>query len=85
MIKRLHRPACRLAQICISYALLLPLLLTASLCAQPAQADANGFVNTLMPLPSTLVSKPGKLNIDPSFSYVLHGNSSDRCSACRAC
>ncbi len=78
MIKRLHRPACRLAQICISYALLLPLLLTASLCAQPAQADANGFVNTLMPLPSTLVSKPGKLNIDPSFSYVLHGNSSDR-------
>src|SRR5665213_1084799 len=56
------------------------LLLPASISAQPSQAAAPGFVNTLMPLPSTLKCKPRSLHIDRSFSYSLHGDSGPRLS-----
>src|ERR1035437_8588757 len=61
-------------------AILAALLLPASISAQPSQSAAPSFVNTLMPLPSTLESKPGSLHIDPSFSYSLHGDSGPRLS-----
>ncbi len=62
----------------ISTAILLPLLPAASISAQPAAAPA--FTNTLMPLPATIVAKPGALRIDPSFSYTLKGDNGSRLS-----
>ena len=49
--------------------------------AQPSQAAAPAFVNTLMPLPATLESKPGELSIDSKFSYALKGDSGPRLAA----
>jgi hexosaminidase len=73
------RKFARLTHLRISAALALPLILAAPLCAQQAPpADENGFVNTLMPLPVTLVSKPGNLRIDSSFSYALRDKSGER-------
>jgi hexosaminidase len=67
---------------CIAQSCLLPVfvlsLLAAPVGAQPSQPPAPAFVNTLMPLPSTLESKPGTLRIDPSFSYTLHGDAGPR-------
>ena len=54
------------------------LLPAASVAAQPAPPPGNTFVNTLMPLPSTLQVRSGSLHIDPSFSYTLHGDSGPR-------
>ena len=63
----------------IDAALALALLLAVPACAQQASpADGNEFVNTLMPLPATVVSKPGNLRIDNSLSYALSGDSSPR-------
>jgi hexosaminidase len=53
-------------------ALGLALLTAAPGCAQQAAAG-SGFVNTLMPLPSTVESKAGSLRITGSFSYALQG------------
>jgi hexosaminidase len=69
----------RIAQSCILNVIALSLL-AASVSAQPSPPAAPGFVNTLMPLPSTVESKPGALRIDPSFSYGLHGDSGPRLS-----
>jgi hexosaminidase len=56
-------------------------MLAASLSAQPSHPAATpAFVNTLMPFPSTVESKPGALRIDSSFSYTLHGDSGPRLS-----
>ena len=61
-------------------AIIAAFLLAASISAQPSQSAAPGFVNTLMPLPFTLESKPGALHVEPSFSYTLHGDSGPRLS-----
>jgi hypothetical protein len=45
---------------------------------QSASAAESGFVNTLMPLPATVIAKPGELRVDSSFSFELHGNSNAR-------
>jgi len=75
------RNLARLAPLRIAAALALPLLLASPACAQQTLPDAaNGFANTLMPLPVTLVSKPGSLRIDHSFSYALRGDSGERLS-----
>ncbi|HUV70414.1 MAG TPA: family 20 glycosylhydrolase [Terracidiphilus sp.] len=71
----------RLVRLCVSAAFVLPLFLAASIHAQPSSpAAAPAFINTLMPLPATVESKPGALRIEPSFSYALHGNSGSRLS-----
>jgi hexosaminidase len=55
-------------------ALTLALLTVVPICAQQAGAAAgNGFVNTLMPLPSTVEGKAGNLRISGSFSYAVQG------------
>ena len=64
----------RIAQSCILTAIFLSLHAASA----SAQTVAPTFVNTLMPLPATLQSKPGALHIDPSFSYALHGDSGSR-------
>jgi len=70
--------AARLARLSFSAALALALMVAAPLSAQQAPAgSANGSVNTLMPLPSTLVSKPGSLPISSSFTYALNANGGD--------
>lgn len=43
-----------------------------------AQTAEPAFVNTLMPPPASLQSKAGALQISPSFSYVLRGDSGAR-------
>jgi hexosaminidase len=53
-------------------ALFFSLLGVAPGCAQQAAAG-SGFVNTLMPLPSTVESKAGSLPITASFSYTVQG------------
>ncbi len=63
----------------IAAVLALALLLAVPACAQQASpTDGNEFVNTLMPLPASVLSKPGSLRIDKSFSYALSGDSSPR-------
>ncbi|HEV2485940.1 MAG TPA: beta-N-acetylhexosaminidase [Terracidiphilus sp.] len=81
MTARLRYFGTRLAHLRIPAAFVLSFLLAASVTAQPSPpATAPGFVNTLMPLPSTLEIKPGALHIDTSFSYTLHGDSGPRLS-----
>lgn len=64
---------------CIFVSLLLPLAATAFSQQQPTTTVSGGnFVNTLMPLPSMVASKPGNLRIDNSFSCTLHGNANAR-------
>ena len=62
------------AQFCILAAIIFSLFSTSGHAQQPAPV----FINTLMPLPATLESKPGALAIDNKFSYALHGDSGPR-------
>ena len=75
MTSQLRRIACHGA---LSLAFAVPLI-PFSLAAQSSPAGA-GFVNTLMPLPTSLTAKPGSLRIDNSFSYAFQRNSGDRLS-----
>lgn len=64
---------------CIEASLSLLLILAVPAHAQKdSPSAANRFVNTLMPLPASVASKPGSLHIDTSFSYALRGNSGPR-------
>ncbi len=50
-----------------------------ALCGQQsASTGESGFVNTLMPLPATVIAKPGELRVDSSFSFGLRDNSNAR-------
>lgn len=73
----LQHPGCRRAA--RPAALVLPLLLLAGSLSAFA-APANGFVNTLMPQPSTVTTGTRSLPIGSSFSYALRGNPGTRLS-----
>ena len=66
-----------ITQSCIFTAILSSLLAT-SASAQTATPGSGNFINNLMPLPATLQSRPGALQIAPSFSYALRGDSGVR-------
>jgi hexosaminidase len=75
MMECLHdfRRVCRMHLHCLAV-LVLALLTVAPGCAQQAAANTGGgFVNMLMPLPSTIESKAGSLRITGSFSYTVQG------------
>jgi hexosaminidase len=81
MIDRLRHFGISLAHSRVPAAFILPFLFVASVSAQSSSpAPATSFVNTLMPLPTSLETRPGVLRIDPSFSYALRGNSGSRLS-----
>ena len=80
MTARLPALATRFSQLHFPTAIILPLLIATPINAQPTPAAAPAFVNTLMPLPTTLQAKSGVLRIDPSFSYALHGDPGQRLS-----
>jgi hexosaminidase len=40
----------------------------------------SSFVNTLMPLPTSIEPQPGALSIDSTFTFTLHGDSGPRLS-----
>jgi len=69
----------RIAQFCILNAMALSLL-AGSIDGQPSPPATPAFVNTLMPLPTTLESRPGALYMGPSFCYTLHGDRGARLS-----
>ena len=60
------------------FAAILYSLLAVSTGAQTATPASGNFINNLMPLPATLQSRPGALQISPSFSYALRGDSGAR-------
>lgn len=77
MTARLQFFGTHIAHLRVPVAFVLTLLLASSI---NAQSSPPTFVNTLMPLPSTVESKSGSLHIDPSFSYTLRGGSGPRLS-----
>ncbi|MFP5209642.1 MAG: beta-N-acetylhexosaminidase [Acidobacteriota bacterium] len=71
----LRASVARFARLALRAALVLPLLVAAPLSARQASAGSAGdFVNTLMPLPTTLANKPGSLAINNPFTYSLNAN-----------